>query len=326
LKDISELQRHDSNERVVLSVTRVTDTHSDNSRTPVTDELLGSSVENWLRRNNLGSGLVNKIVVQENGAVGARKSLGLLLLNFTSLGASGLILSAFSLAVGTLDISQFQSNNLVNNNAQNARRPQWVRGCVDDSIFLLRVNSALLFLELRLVCKFFRKIEIAAIGSKCFTELGLSKESHFPVKLPGHLALSLDSTELGHLREHFTRVLDKLLDTELDLANNIVSRRSITIPKLNRQLFVSFQEIGSDKKTSGLLEDGVQVILDHSSTELRLGELAPGNGDVWVRTTALASTLILLAEASGLVNTDKHDAKSQSFLLDVITLEHLAEI
>ncbi|KAI6773419.1 hypothetical protein HG531_000268 [Fusarium graminearum] len=222
--DVGQLERDNTNERVVLSVARVTDTDSDNSRTPVTNELFRSCVEDGLRRNDLCSSLVDEVVVEKDSAVRTGESLGLLLLYFAGLRAGWFVLTTLSLSIGALDIGQFQADNLMDNNAQNTRRPQRIGRSVDNGVFLCVIDSALVLLKLRLVCEFLGKTEIPTIRSKSLTELCLAKEAHFPVKLSRHFTLSLDTSEFGNLREHFARVLNELLDTELNLANDIIGR------------------------------------------------------------------------------------------------------
>ena len=89
----------------------------------------------------------------------------MLFLYFTSFRAGWFVLATLSLSIGALDIGQLQTNNLMNNDAQDTRRPQGIRRSVDDSIFLCVVDSALVLLKLGLVCEFFGKIEIPTICS-----------------------------------------------------------------------------------------------------------------------------------------------------------------
>ncbi|POR32936.1 hypothetical protein TPAR_06890 [Tolypocladium paradoxum] len=321
LKNIGDLERHDADDGIVLPVARVADRDGDDARPPVSHKLLGTGVEDWLGRDHLGTSLVHQVVVDQDRALPT-----LLLLDSSGLGPGGLVLLALAPPVRALDVGELQSNNLVDNDAENTRWPERVGWSVDYGVLLLCPNGALFILELRPVGQLLGKFNVLPVSAKSLSELRLAKEADLPVKLAGHAAVGLDTTELGDSREHLPRVLDELLNAQLHLAHDVIGRQSIAIPELHRQLLVGLDEIAGDQKATGFLENGVEVVLDDTGAELGLGELAPADSNVRVGSAPFAAPLVLLAEASCLVDSDEHDAQGHCLFLHIVALQHLAHV
>jgi len=59
LEDVGKLKGHDTNDRIVLPVALVANSNSDDCRSPVTNEALGTGIEDRLTAYSLGTGAVN---------------------------------------------------------------------------------------------------------------------------------------------------------------------------------------------------------------------------------------------------------------------------
>jgi hypothetical protein len=235
--DVGQLERHDSEDGIMLAVARITHSDCDDSGSPIADESLGTSVEDGLTAHCLGTSSVNQLIVVEDGTVTSRKLVTLFVSAFTA-GLGRLVLSALATAFCTLDVIKLEVDNLVDDDTANTTGPERIWRCVLNSVIRVSVGHTLVILEFGLVAKVFRKGVVLAIGTKSRSELRLAEEANLPVEFTGHLAIRIHTSKLGHLRVHFAGVLDHLLHGQFDLSDNVIGGVTVRIPKFDTQVLV----------------------------------------------------------------------------------------
>src|SRR5690242_13940109 len=199
--------------------------------------------------------------------------------------------------------------------------PQWVWRSVHDRIIFLRVDDTLLVLQLGVVSEMVRQVLILAICSELRPELGLAKVTDLPVQLTRHLAIGVHTSQLRYLGVHLARVLDHLLHGELDLADDVICSVPVRIPKLDTEIFIGLDQFRTNEKGSGLLPDRVEIVGDDTGAVHWLAIFGESKCNVWIATTVLRSTSVLLAQALSAVDADPQHTESFSVLLYRVALK-----
>ena len=248
LHNVGQLERHNSEDGVVLAVARIADGDCDDGGSPVADESLSTSVENRLAANCLGTSSVDQLIVVEDGTVTGRKLISLFVSTFAAR-LGGLVFSALTTAFCSLDVIKFEVDNLVDDDTAHTAGPKRIRRSVLDSIISVSVGYALVILKLGLVAKIFRKGVVLAIGTKSRSELRLAEETNLPVELSGHFAVGVHTSKLRDLRVHLAGVLNHLLHGEFDLSNNVVGGVAVRVPEFDTQVLIGLDKLRSYEET-----------------------------------------------------------------------------
>ena len=118
-----------------------------------------------------------------------------------------------------------------------------------NGIISVSVGYTLVILKFGLVAKVLRECVVLAIGTESRSELRLAEEADFPMELSRHFAVGVHASKLGDLRVHLAGVLNHLLHGQLNLSDNVVGGVTVRIPKLDTQILVGLDELGSNKQT-----------------------------------------------------------------------------
>lgn len=223
--------------------------------------------------------------------------------------------------LSTFDVFEFKVDDLVDDNVDNTAGPKGIRRGVLNSIIGRSVGRTLVVLQLGMIAQSIGKILVLAVRSKCRSELRFSKIADLPVKLAWHIATFAQACQFGHLRIHFSGMLNHLLHGQFNLANNIVSTVAIRVPEFDTQVFIGFDKFWGDKECCGLFPKRVQIIGDDSGAVHGLAVFGERQSDVWVAASPFTASLVLLAEVFSAMNPDPHDTKGMDVLCDIVTLK-----
>ena len=82
-------------------------------------------------------------------------------------------------------------------------------------------------------------------------------------------------------------MLNHLLHGKLDLANDVVRSMPIRIPKLDTEVFVGLDQLGTNKKSRGFLPDRLEIVGDDTGAVHWFAVLGESKRDVGVATSVL---------------------------------------